>query len=237
MKKFTISEAILFEDEDYIVLNKPPGISTLEDRNDSVNLLGALRKYTEQVIVCHRLDKDTSGAIAFAKNEDAHRHLSVQFEERSVKKLYHAVVDGIHEYKDVLVDKPIKVTGKGTVRIDHRQGKHSSTRFTSIEAFKMHTLVACKPKTGRTHQIRIHLSEIKSPITGDMTYGGRPFYLSSVKRNYNLKKWTEEQPMIARMALHAYSLGFTNISGEQIKIEAPYPKDFRVLVEQLRKNK
>ena len=237
MKKFILADAILHEDDHYIIINKPPGISTLEDRNDHVNLLGTLKMHSEQVLVCHRLDKETSGAIAFAKNEEAHRHLSMQFEDRKVRKLYHAVVDGIHELDDHLVDKPIKVTGKGTVRIDYRQGKPSTTRFDSLEAFKMHTLVACRPKTGRTHQIRIHLSELKAPITGDMTYGGRPFYLSSVKRNYNLKKWTEELPVIQRMALHAFSLGFTHLSGEKMNIEAPYPKDFRVLVEQLRKNK
>ncbi|MEL7145381.1 MAG: RluA family pseudouridine synthase [Bacteroidota bacterium] len=237
MKKFAIADAVLYENNDYIVVNKPPGISTLDDRNDAVNLLSALRKHTGEVFVCHRLDKDTSGAIAFAKNEEAHRHLSMQFENRSVDKLYHAVVDGIHEYDKLTVDKPIKVTGKGTVKIDYRQGKPSSTQFSSLEAFKMHTLIACKPRTGRTHQIRIHLSDLKSPITGDTAYGGRLFYLSSVKRNYNLKKWTEEQPMISRMALHAFSLGFQNVAGEKVVIEAPYPKDFRVLVDQLRKNK
>ena len=237
MKKFSLKDAILFEDDDFLVINKPPGISTLDDRHDPVNILSALKKYLDEVLVCHRLDKDTSGAIAFAKNENAHRHLSMQFEDRKVQKLYHAVVDGIHEYDNEIVDKPIKVSGKGTVRIDFRQGKPSKTTFTSIEAFKMHTLVACRPVTGRTHQIRIHLAELKSPITGDITYGGRPFYLSSVKRNYNLKKWTEELPMIPRMALHAFSLGFKDVAGQKIKIEAPYPKDFRVLTEQLRKNK
>jgi len=237
MKKFSLVDSILFEDEDYLILNKIPGMSTLEDRNDSVNLLKSAKDYYAETLVCHRLDKDTSGAIVFAKNEEAHRHLSLKFENREVKKVYHAVVDGIHEYKNVKVDKPIKVSGKGLVKIDHRQGKSSLTSFTSIEAFKLHTLVECQPRTGRTHQIRIHLADLQSPITGDTTYGGRPFYLSSVKRNYNLKKWTEELPMISRMALHAFSISFTNISGKKIAIEAPYPKDFRVLVDQMRKNK
>ncbi|MGB3466292.1 MAG: RluA family pseudouridine synthase, partial [Cyclobacteriaceae bacterium] len=205
MKKFSFADKLIFENEDYLIINKPPGISTLEDRNDGVNLLKSARAYHESTLVCHRLDKDTSGVIAFAKNEEAHRHLSVKFENREVRKIYHAVVDGIHEYNEVKVDKPIKVTGKGTVKIDYRQGKQSLTTFTSIEAFKLHTLLECKPTTGRTHQIRVHLAELNSPITGDATYGGRPFFLSSVKRNYNLKKWTEEQPLISRMALHAFS--------------------------------
>lgn len=237
MKKFSFPDSLLFENDDYLIVNKPPGIATLEDRNDGVNLLKSAKTYHENTLVCHRLDKDTSGVIVFAKNEDSHRHLSVKFENRQVNKVYHAVVDGIHEYNQEEVDKPIKVTGKGIVRIDFRQGKQSFTTFNSIEAFKMHTLVECKPRTGRTHQIRVHLAELNSPITGDVTYGGRPFYLSSVKRNYNLKKWTEEQPMISRMALHAFSIEFEDISGKIISVEAPYPKDFRVLVEQMRKNK
>jgi len=237
MKKFSVDKAILFEDDNYLIFNKPAGLSTLDDRNDSVNLLKSAKTIFEGIYICHRLDKDTSGVIAFAKNEEAHRHLSMQFERRTLSKVYHAVVDGIHEFKEVKVDKPIKVGGSGLVRIDHRQGKESKTIFNSLEAFKQHTLVECKPHTGRMHQIRIHLSELKAPITGDTSYGGRPFLLSSIKKNYNLKKWTEESPLISRMALHAFSLIFTGLNEKKIKIEAPYPKDFRVLTEQMRKNK
>ncbi|MEL6561981.1 MAG: RluA family pseudouridine synthase [Bacteroidota bacterium] len=237
MKKFSLADSILFENDNFLIINKPAGLSTLEDRNDGLNLLKSAKAYYEDLLICHRLDKDTSGAIAFAKNEDAHRHLSMQFENRKVKKIYHAMVDGIHEYDQVKVDKPIKVTGKGTVRIDFRQGKQSLTYFNSLEGFKMHTLVECIPHTGRTHQIRIHLADLRSPITGDLNYGGRLFYLSSVKRNYNLKKWTEEQPIMSRMALHAFSLEFSDVDDKNISVEAPYPKDFRVLVEQMRKNK
>lgn len=237
MKKFSLVDSILFENDDYLILNKPPGLSTLEDRNDGQNLLKSAKSYFENTFICHRLDKDTSGVIAFAKNEDAHRHLSMNFENRKVNKIYHAVIDGIHEYKEVKVDKPIKVTGKGNVKVDFRQGKQSLTYFNSLEAFRLHTLVECRPHTGRTHQIRIHLSELMSPITGDTLYGGRLFFLSSVKKNYKLKKWTEELPVISRMALHAYSLEFSDINEKKISVVAPYPKDFRVLVEQLRKNK
>lgn len=237
MKKFSLADAILFENDNFLIVNKPAGLSTLEDRNDGLNLLKCAKAYFPNLLVCHRLDKDTSGAITFAKNEDAHRHLSMLFESRKVKKIYHAVVDGIHDYDNVKVDKPIKVTGKGTVKIDFRQGKQSLTYFNSLEGFKLHTLVECIPHTGRTHQIRIHLSDLKSPITGDLSYGGRFFYLSSVKKNYNLKKWTEELSIMSRMALHAFSLEFKDLDEKKISIEAPYPKDFRVLLEQLRKNK
>ena len=86
------------------------------------------------------------------------------------------------------------------------------------------------------HQIRIHLANLGASISGDAYYGGRPFFLSSVKRNYNLKKDTDEQPLIKRHALHAYELTFLSLEDEKITVKADYPKDFRVLVEQLGKN-
>jgi 23S rRNA pseudouridine955/2504/2580 synthase len=86
------------------------------------------------------------------------------------------------------------------------------------------------------HQIRVHLALLKASITGDEMYGGRFFYLSSVKRGFNLKKSTEEEPLMKRMALHAYSLEFTILDGQRVKVEAPYPKDFRVLLKQLTEN-
>jgi 23S rRNA pseudouridine955/2504/2580 synthase len=86
------------------------------------------------------------------------------------------------------------------------------------------------------HQIRVHLAFLKAPITGDEQYGGKPFFLSSVKRDFNLKKTTEEQPLIKRMALHAFALEFTALSGEKVRVEAPYPKDIQALVRQLELN-
>ncbi len=237
MKKFRFQDSILFENNDYIIINKPGGVSTLDDRNDPTNMLQLARDTVGDVWICHRLDKDTSGVLVLAKNEEAHRHLSILFEERKVEKTYHAVVDGIHDFSGTVVDLPIKVTAKGVVKIDRRSGKPSKTTFDSINAFKLHTLVACKPETGRMHQIRIHLAELNASITGDLTYGGRHFYLSTIKRNYKLKKWTEEEPLIKRMALHAFTISFKDPAGKKISVEAPYPKDFKVLVQQLEKNR
>jgi 23S rRNA pseudouridine955/2504/2580 synthase len=87
------------------------------------------------------------------------------------------------------------------------------------------------------HQIRIHLSTLNASITGDEQYGGKPFFLSTLKRGFNLKKETEELPIIKRMALHAFSLTFKNLAGEEKTVEAPYPKDMRVLIKQLGENK
>lgn len=229
---FRFKDAILFEDEDYVVINKPSFISTLEDRNDPQNILSEAKGYVEDMQVCHRLDKETSGALALAKNPEAYRHLSMQFENRQVTKYYHAVVDGIHDFHVELVDKPILKQNDGTVKIS-REGKEAQTYFTSLKSFKNHTLVQCSPITGRMHQIRIHLSTLKAPITGDETYGGKPFFLSSLKRGFNLKKMTEELPLMKRMALHAFSLEFAALNGKKVTIEAPYPKDFQALIKQL----
>lgn len=234
--KIKIDDLILWEDKDFFVLNKPPFLSTLQDRNDPVNLLGIAKQYSSDAQACHRLDKDTSGAIAFAKNPEAYRHLSMQFEHREVSKIYHAVVDGIQNFKDELVDAPILKMDDGIAKISKREGKPAQTYFTSLRSYRFHTLVECRPVTGRMHQIRVHLAFLKAPITGDEQYGGKPFFLSSVKRGFNLKKATEEQPLINRMALHAYALEFTNLTGEKVRVEAPYPKDMQALIRQLELN-
>jgi len=236
MKKIKFTDIIISETQDYIFVNKPAFTATLADRNDKVNISDLAKSYWEDAQVCHRLDKETSGVLAIAKNPDAYRHLSIQFEKRLVSKEYHAVIDGIHNFQNERVDAALNTKGNGQVKIDKKDGKDALTHFDTITAYRQHTLVRCKPTTGRMHQIRVHLSQLKAPITGDDQYGGKPFYLSSVKKKYNLKQWTEEQPLMKRFALHAFALGFALPNGEMTKIEAPYPKDMRVLVNQLAKN-
>jgi RluA family pseudouridine synthase len=234
--KFRFEEAILFEDSDFILINKPPFISTLEDRQDSVNILALAREYEADAQVCHRLDKDTSGVLAIARHPEAYRHLSMQFENREVTKIYHAVADGIHNFVDQLVDAPILKQNDGTVKIS-RSGKDAQTYFSTLQAFKAHTLVECRPITGRMHQIRIHLARLGASITGDSLYGGKPFFVSEIKRGFNLKKLTDEEPLVKRMALHAQSLQFLLMDGKNCSIEAPYTKDFQALIRQLSSNK
>lgn len=235
-RKLNIKDILLYEDDNLILVNKPPFLATLEDRNDKVNLLALAREYISTAQVCHRLDKDTSGVLAIAKNPDAYRHMSLQFEKREVTKIYHAVVDGIQNFNDTLVDEPILKLDDGVVKISRRDGKSAQTYFTSLKSFRNHTLVDCRPVTGRMHQIRIHLATLHAPITGDETYGGKPFFLSSVKRGFNLKKQTEEQPLMKRMALHAYSLQFLDLKDIPRLVEAPYPKDMQALLRQLEAN-
>jgi 23S rRNA pseudouridine955/2504/2580 synthase len=218
------------------LINKPPFISTLEDRHGKQNLLALAREYVPTAQVCHRLDKDTSGVLALAKNAEAYRHLNMQFENRQVVKVYHAIVDGIHNFNEELVDAPILKLDDGVAKISRSEGKPAQTWFTALKSYKYHSLVECRPVTGRMHQIRIHLATQRAAITGDETYGGKPFLLSTIKRDYKLKKGTEEEAFMKRMALHAYSLEFKDLSGKKQVIQAPYPKDIQALIRQLELN-
>lgn len=237
-KKPNISfrDMIIFEDGDYVLVNKPPFLSTLDDRHGGPNLLALARGYVPTAQVCHRLDKDTSGVLAIAKNPEAYRHLNMQFENRQVGKIYHAVVDGIHNFKDELVDAPILKLDDGVVKISRSEGKPAQTWFNALKSFRYHSLIECRPVTGRMHQIRIHLATERASITGDETYGGKPFLLSAIKRDYKLKKGTEEEPFMKRMALHAFSLQFNDLADKRQIVEAPYPKDFQALLRQLELN-
>lgn len=236
--KLHFPDLILFENDDYLVVNKPPHIATLDERNadNSASLLRSARQYTSDAQVAHRLDKETSGCLAIAKNPEAYRHLAMQFEHREVAKRYHAVVNGVHDFENISVYLPILALPRdGVVKIDRQKGKEAETIFNTLRAYRLHTLVECMPITGRMHQIRIHLTCLKAPIVQDETYGGKPAYLSELKRNFNLKKDTEELPLIKRVALHAHSLQFTGLDEQEIRVEAPYPKDFDALVKQLEK--
>lgn len=232
----SFAELLLFENEDYMVVNKPPFLSSLEDRHESANLLTLARKYFQESQLCHRLDKDTSGALILAKNRDSYRSMAMHFENREVIKIYHAVVDGLHDFQEVKVDVPISVVQGSRSRVDFRQGKRTLTIFRSLQGFRRHTLVECQPVSGRMHQIRVHLSHLGAPITGDEMYGGTPFLLSTIKKNYHLGKNEEERPLMKRFALHARSVRFPLMNHTEIMVEAPYSKDFEILLKQLEKN-
>ncbi|WP_226390699.1 RluA family pseudouridine synthase [Penaeicola halotolerans] len=232
MKPIVFKDLIIHEDEDFIVINKPPYISTLDDRNDPRNILALAKDYCESAQVCHRLDKETSGCLVIAKNQEAYRHIAMQFEDRSVKKIYHAVVEGIHDFKKTRVDRNLSTTNKGIAKIN-KDGKPALTYFDTIKSYKAHTLVECQPVTGRLHQIRAHISFMNAPICGDELYGGKPLFLSQIKRKFNLKKEEEERPLMQRVALHAYAIHFENLSGKKLDVVSPYPKDMAVLIKQL----
>lgn len=235
MKKVDIKDLIIFENDDYFFINKPPFISSLDERTGGAqSIIRLAKEYWPDAQLCHRIDKETSGVLAIAKNPAAYRHLSMAFESRNVTKEYHAVVNGTHDLDGVDVYLPILTLPTGIVKIDKAKGKLAETIFFTIQAFKKATLVRCLPITGRMHQIRIHLSTLGAPIVGDETYGGKPIFLSEIKRKkFNLKKDSEERPLIQRFALHANSLIFTDMNEQILDIKAPYPKDFEVLVKKL----
>ena len=237
MKIPRLEDLIIFENDDLIVVNKPPFISSLHEREGGdINMLNLAKQYIADAQVCHRLDKETSGCLIIAKNPEAYRMISMQFEHRKVKKVYHAVVNGTHVFKDLSIDLPILNLGNKNVTINKQEGKPAQTLFNSIKYFKHYTLVECQPVTGRMHQIRVHLATQKAAIAGDEMYGGKPVYLSQIKRNYRLSKDQEELPIMKRFALHAKEVTFRLRGDVEVTVEAPYPKDFATLLKLLEKN-
>ncbi|MEM6829259.1 MAG: RNA pseudouridine synthase [Bacteroidota bacterium] len=234
LRKLTIDDLIVYQDEHFTVINKPPFLSSLEDRNDATNLLELVRKEIPTAQVCHRLDKETSGTIVVANHNDAYKHFASILEKREVKKIYHAVIQGLHRFQNFEADEPLYTTSNKS-RVDFKQGKPSLTLVETLELFKKYTFIKCFPVTGRMHQIRAHLAYHEAPILGDRAYGGDFPFLSELKRNFNQKKWEEEKPIINRVALHAFSITFKSLEEEIIEVSAPYPKDFQVLIKQLKK--
>ncbi len=231
-----LEDLILFENDDLFVVNKPPFISSLDEREGGeVNMLKLARQYVPDAQVCHRLDKETSGCLIIAKNPAAYRAVSMQFERRKVKKVYHAVVNGTHVFNSLKIELPILNLGNKNVSISRQEGKPAETIFNSLKYFKHYTLIECQPVTGRMHQIRIHLATQRASIAGDDMYGGTPVMLSEIKRGYRLGKEQEELPIMKRFALHARELTFHINSETEITVNAPYPKDFATLLKLLEK--
>lgn len=233
--------SVIHETKDFIVVNKPAGLLSIPDREgDELSLKKILRDQYGEIYTVHRLDRDTSGIIVFAKNEKAHQHLSVSFEERSVEKYYTGIVKGVPGNKSGTVNAPIAQHSlKRNLMIIHKRGKESITDYEVLEDFGKFALMQFRIHTGRTHQIRIHLQYIGHPVLCDELYGdGSPILLSSIKKNYNLSKseW-EERPILSRLALHSTRLVFTNYDGEKFDLSAEMPKDLRALLQQLRKLK
>lgn len=231
---------ILYEDDDLIIVNKPAEMLTIPDRfSEKPSVVGFLRQQLDKVMTVHRLDRETSGILCFAKNEAAHRHLSIQFEHKTVQKIYLALLDGNLHTEEGSIDKPIgehpSVAGKMCVS---RAGKPSLTLFRVRERFKHFTLVEANIKTGRTHQIRVHFQSIGYPLAIDPLYGRRDaVLLSEIKqKGFRLAKYADELPIMSRCTLHAFRLELQQpTTGEPLIFEAAPPKDFRALLTQLEK--
>ena len=231
---------IILENDNFVVLNKPAGLLTVPDREQKeISLKQILNNKYGKIFVVHRLDRDTSGVIIFAKNDATHKYLSQLFEGREVQKFYTGLVHGTLPNKSGTIEAAITehpvVKGKMVI---HRKGKNSITDYEVQEEFGLFSWVKFQLHTGRTHQIRLHMQHIGHPIVCDELYGdGKPILLSSIKRKYKLSQHDdEERPMLNRLALHSYRLKFTDADGKVIGLVAELPKDIRALLQQLKKN-
>ncbi len=231
----------LYEDDDMLIVNKPAGLLVVPDRFNSE--LPSLNKDLEKKVgqkiwVVHRLDRETSGVICFAKNEAAHRYLSILFQERDVNKFYAGLVIGqvVPEQDRIegyITEHP---AGNGRMMVA-KKGKLAVTDYKVVEQWPLYALMQFQIHTGRTHQIRVHMRSIGHPIVCDDVYGdGKPFLLSGIKRKYRMSEKDEtEKPLLSRLALHAYKLEFHKEDGTPIVVEAPLPKDISACVKQLTK--
>jgi len=230
---------ILFENDEYIALNKPAGLLSVPDRTQSSpSLKDLLIEKFGNIFTVHRLDRETSGVIVFAKTAETHQYLSLIFQERQVEKIYFGIVWGMPASPKGLIELPMQEhPSKNGTMIVHRKGKVAATGYEVMENFGKYAFVQFDLHTGRTHQIRVHMKESGHPILCDPLYGdGKPVFVSSLKRNYNHSGFEEEKPILGRLALHAARLSFTDQQGNKMNIEAEMPKDLRALLSQMRKN-
>jgi 23S rRNA pseudouridine1911/1915/1917 synthase len=234
-----LSAGIIFEDNQLLVVNKPSGVTVIPERfaKEKGSLQAMLEKDHGKLFVVHRIDRGTSGVICFAKNEAAHKNLSHQFEHRLVKKVYKALVQGRMEANNGIITAHIteNPARPGTM-ITAKKGKEALTIYEVEEAFKSCSLLKVEIKTGRTHQIRVHLAHIGHPLLVDDIYGNAPaFYFSSIKRNYKASG-EEERPTISRLTLHASQLTINHpATNEEVTFTAPLAHDLEIVLKLLRK--
>jgi RluA family pseudouridine synthase len=242
---------VLFEDEHLLALDKPAGLLTSPDRCDPrrPNLMKLLHagiaggkpwareRHLDYLSNAHRPDFETSGVILLAKNKPALVALANLFGTEKPLKKYTALAQGNPTREQFEVDARLAPhpAKPGLVCVDPKNGKKSKTQFEVLEIFSGWMLLRCLPLIERAHQIRVHLRHAGFPIVGDELYGGKPLWLSRLKRDYRLKPGREERPLISRAALHAEELQLPHpVTGEMLTIVAPWPKDLKVAMKYLR---
>lgn len=240
MKKKDTRVKFIYDDPDIVVLSKPAGVFTIPDRFDKegFNLYSYLTKKYEKIFTVHRLDRDTSGVILFAKNAESHKNLNQQFQDHKVRKIYHVIVSGIIHQDEMDIDIPITENpGKKGLSIPSARGKESLTKLKVLERFRNASFCECNLVTGRHHQIRVHCSAIGYPLLVDEYYGNNTeFLLSSIKRKFKLKKHTIEVPVISRVTMHSYELEFQHpVTNMKLSYISEHPRDFSALLNILRK--
>lgn len=231
---------IIYENTDFIAINKPAGLLSVPDRFGlEISLKQILIAKFEKIFIIHRLDKETSGVILFAKNAATHKTLNELFEHRKIEKYYVGLVNGslintTGEIDAAIIEHPYK---KGEMTTAAK-GKASLTSYEVLKDFNIYSWVKFRIHTGRTHQIRVHCKHIGHSIICDELYGdAKPILLSSIKKKYKLSKSEfDETPILSRLALHAYQLIF-DWEDKKINLIAEPPKDIRALLTQLEKHK
>ncbi|MDR0539177.1 MAG: RluA family pseudouridine synthase [Spirochaetaceae bacterium] len=238
MKK-TPPFSILYEDDNVIAVNKSSGLSVGGDRWDASQerldkLLEAYTGTVRHLYAVHRLDKETSGVVVFAKNAQTHKSLCAAFEKREVGKTYLVIVHGKPAWRETTCELRLVPDGnkKHQTIIDMVRGKRAVTRFTALSCAGNYTALRAEPETGRTHQIRVSLAWMRHPVVCDELYGsGKPLMLSAVKHGWHGDKITE-RPLLARLGLHAAELHLPSLP----VFKAPFPRDIKAVLHQFEKN-
>jgi 23S rRNA pseudouridine955/2504/2580 synthase/23S rRNA pseudouridine1911/1915/1917 synthase len=242
---------ILLDDADLVVVQKPAGLATIPGRGEDDSVLETIARQLNlpctgaadpRVRVVHRLDKDTSGMLLFAKHTNAQRHLSHQFQNNTIEKEYLALVVGRPQSDTGEINAPIAPHPTSPKRMTvSKHGRNARTLWRVEKRFRGMALLRVFPKTGKTHQIRVHLAHIGLPLAIDPLYNpprGAPLaglMLSQFKRDYRESRGQEERPLIARLTLHAEKLRFNHPNGQNLERIAPLPKDYRAALNMLTK--
>jgi 23S rRNA pseudouridine1911/1915/1917 synthase len=239
---------ILYEDEHIIAVNKPPGMVVHPARGHwSGTLTSALAFHFQQLSkvggehrpgVVHRLDRDTSGVMVVAKTDHCHYRLAEQFADRTTEKEYFAITVGVPDRDQDLIEKPIGVHPthrvQMAIRADHTTSRDAATFYQVIERFDGFAAVRVLPKTGRTHQIRVHLAHIGCPVLCDKLYGGR----AEITRGDIRRDPSDTTTLLARQALHARRIKLRHPeTQEPIEFTAPLPADLSAVLEELRRHR
>jgi RluA family pseudouridine synthase len=244
---------VLFEDEHLLALDKPARLLTSPDaldlpRPSLIKLLHggivdkkpwAAERQLEYLNNANELDFDVTGVLLLAKNKPAFIALANLFSSEKARLKYLALVRGELLEKEFEVDvkiapHPVKPE---VMRVDRENGKQARTRFTLVENFSRagYALLRAEPLAERTHQVRVHASHVDLKIVGDKVYGGKPLWLSRLKKDYRLKPGREERPLLARIALHAEELNLPHpVTGATVTIKSELPKDLKVALKYLR---
>jgi len=239
---------ILFEDEHFVAINKPPNMVVHPAKGHWAGTLTSALAYHFETLstiggptrpgIVHRLDRDTSGVILVARTDHAHSALSAQFEARTVNKRYLTIVTPAPNRDRDQIDKPIGdhpyQREKKAIRENHQSSRNAVSFYEVIDRYRGFATVLVKPKTGRTHQIRIHMAHVGCPVLCDKLYSGR----ASVALKDFSKVSTDEGTLLDRQALHALSIEFDHpVSKERMTIEAPLPDDIEATIAALKQHR